>query len=78
MKSSSRPTHDALMAFLQKLDVDAEAHGYPHGLISKMGDDPTMRDILIRMIGAELEAIKEINKQDKQKTQRFLNSPIKK
>lgn len=36
-----------------------EAEGFPKGLIVNMRKDPAMMDILKRMIGAELKAIKE-------------------
>lgn len=51
--------HHALDKFLDKLDEKARADGYPAGLICKMKESPEMMDILARMVGAELQAIKE-------------------
>lgn len=48
----------ALDKFLDELDEKAQADGYPAGLIRKMKESPEMMDILARMIGAELDAIK--------------------
>ena len=48
----------ALDKFLDELDEKAQADGYPAGLIRKMKESPEMMDILARIIGAELEAIK--------------------
>ena len=55
MKDADTSTLDT---FLDELDEKAQADGYPAGLIHKMKESPEMMDILARMIGAELEAIK--------------------
>lgn len=59
MKDSNTTTSNALDKFLNELDEKAQADGYPAGLMRKMKESPEMMDILARMIGAELDTIKE-------------------
>jgi hypothetical protein len=62
MKTPNNSTPDPIDKFLQKLEEDAQANGYPSGIMLNMRHDPAMMDILVRMLGAELKAIKEERK----------------
>jgi hypothetical protein len=57
--NSPTPIPDAIDKFLDELDEKAQADGYSAGLIKNMRQSPEMMDILTRIIGAELKAIKE-------------------
>lgn len=50
---------DALDIFLDELDKKARQDGYPPNVIRNIRHSPEMMDILIRMIGAELQAKNE-------------------
>jgi hypothetical protein len=58
MKDQNTPTTNALDKFLEELDEKAQADGYPAGIMRNMKESPEMMDILARMVGAELKAIK--------------------
>lgn len=62
MKNTFTHKPDALDKFLQELDEKMQAEGFPKGLMVNMRKDPAMMDILMRMIGAELKAVKEVSK----------------
>lgn len=57
------PISDTIDKFLCELDEKAQTDGYPAGLIKNMRQSPEMMNTLIRMIGAELQAIKEEEQQ---------------
>jgi len=50
---------DALDIFLDELDKKAHQDGYPPNIIRNMRHSSEIMDILIRMIGAELEVSKQ-------------------
>lgn len=55
--STQKP--DALDSFLDELDKKAQEDGYPPDIIRNMRHSPEMMDILIRMIGTEMQAIQD-------------------
>lgn len=50
---------DALDIFLDELDKKAQQDGYPPNIVRNMRHSPEMMDILIRMIGAEMKAVRD-------------------
>lgn len=57
--ANSAPIPDPINKFLDEIDKKMQADGYPAGLVKNMRQSPEMMDILARIIGAELEAIKQ-------------------
>lgn len=59
LKDPTPEEPDIIDRFLDELDKKAQADGYPEGIVRNMRKSPEMMDILTRMIGAELKAIRE-------------------
>ncbi len=58
---------DALDNFLDEIDKQAQKDGYPPNIVRNMRHNPEMMDIIIRIIGAELQASKEARPKDDSK-----------
>lgn len=59
LSSAPTPIPDTINKFFNELDEKAQADGYPAGLVKNMRQSPEIMDILTRIVGAELEAIRE-------------------
>jgi hypothetical protein len=62
MNHQTTPPPSVLDRFLEELDEKAQADSYPAGIMCNMKESPEMIDILTRIVGAELKAIRQERK----------------